>query len=194
MGKTEDYQLVLDTDEHCDACHITKVKRIISHTLMPRAESVGDFFHFDTFSFGCVGKNSIKYYLMIVDDKSRKCTVCFMRDRGEASQHLKNHCKSIKNTQGTYPRGYHADNISDYKPFVTWAQKKGMEPELTPIQSPEPNGPAERLGGITSEAVRMMILNTDLPLELWPYTINTATYILNRLVLSDGSDPPLQAW
>lgn len=68
-----------------------------------------------------------------------------------------------------------------------------MEPKLTLIQSPEPNGPTERSGGITSEAVRMMILNIDLPLELWPYTINTIIYILNRLVLSNRSDPPLQA-
>lgn len=97
IGKTEDYQLVLDTDEHCDACHIIKVKRIISHTPIPRAESVRDFFYFDIFSFDCVGKNSIKYYLMIVNNKSRKYTVYFMRDRGKVSQHLKNHCKSIKN-------------------------------------------------------------------------------------------------
>ena len=47
---------------------------------------------------------------------------------------------------------------------------------------PEANGKAERIGGVLNQTARSMMIDSGLPVCLWPYAIETAAKILNRLV------------
>jgi hypothetical protein len=54
--------------------------------------------------------------------------------------------------------------------------------EITPPYTTEPNGTVERFGGHINDIQRTMIIDADIPEEMWLYAIDTAIYIYNRLV------------
>jgi hypothetical protein len=71
---------------------------------------------------------------------------------------------------------------------------KGIAVDRTAPRSPEQNGPIERCGGIVTQMARTMLIDSGLPNELWPYAIDTAVYLLNRLIPIGQTKSPLQQW
>ena len=63
--------------------------------------------------------------------------------------------------------------------------------ELTPAYTPEPNGVAERMGGYINQTQRTMNMDAKLPDSLWPFRVNTAIYIHNRLVNPKTGKTPI---
>ena len=62
-----------------------------------------------------------------------------------------------------------------------WSKDRGTEIETTKPYTPHQNGVAKQSIGLIYRMARTMILDSGLPLYLWPEAINMAIEILNRL-------------
>jgi Reverse transcriptase (RNA-dependent DNA polymerase) len=182
-----------DLDFHCEPCHIAKAKRQVSHTTLPRSKNVWDLIHIDVQPVKPVGHGGVKYYLIIVNDKHRIPEVDFLHSKDEASDKMIAYCKAFKNLTGHYPVRVRLDGGSEFAKFTTWAKsKKGIQIELTPPRTPEPNGVAERYAGYLNQTARAMIIDAGLPEFLWPHAIETAAYTINRITSPNETESPLQ--
>lgn len=66
------------------------------------------------------------------------------------------------------------------KRYNAWIQQQGIQEEPSPVYTPEPNGRAERSGGVIRAKALAMQLSANLPTELWPETWQAAAYLYNR--------------
>lgn len=85
------------------------------------------------------------------------------------------------------------DGGTEFSKFRTWAQtEEGIHFEITPPNTPEPNGAIERAGGVIVRTARSFLLDSGLPAFLWPYAVLWATKILNLLPTSrnEGDKSP----
>jgi hypothetical protein len=134
-----------------------------------------EIFHADVQPIKPTGYGGLRYYLINVNDKHRIPEVEFLHDKGQAADRLISFCKKFKNITGRYPTRYRIDSGSEFKRFITWAKRKGIDVEPTPPRSPEPNGVAERYSDYLNQTARAMILDAKLPAKLWPYAIDNLT-------------------
>ena len=64
--------------------------------------------------------------------------------------------------------------------FGTHLRKCGIVSQLTPPGTPQRNGVSERRNHTLLDMARSMMSLTDLPLSFWGYTLEKATFTLNR--------------
>jgi hypothetical protein len=60
--------------------------------------------------------------------------------------------------------------------------KPGITLRLPSLYTTKPKGAVKRFGGHINNIQRTMIIDADMPEEIWPYVVDTAIYINNRLV------------
>jgi Reverse transcriptase (RNA-dependent DNA polymerase) len=185
---------IKNLDFHCHACHIAKAKRLVSHTPQQRSKDLHGLIHADVQPIKPMGLGGYNYYTIIVNDKHRVPTVLPHKDKGEASHKLITHCKQYKVQTGAYPKCVRIDGGLELKIFATWARKRGIFVEPTPPRSPEPNGVSERWAAYINQTARAMIIDSGLPAFLWPYAIDTAVYVIVRLINPGETKSPLQGY
>ncbi|GKD36301.1 ribonuclease H-like domain-containing protein [Tanacetum coccineum] len=60
---------------------------------------------------------------------------------------------------------------------------KGIKREFSVARTPQQNGVAERKNGTLIEATRTMLVDSKLPTTFWDEAVNTACYVLNRVLV-----------
>ncbi|GJV68808.1 putative ribonuclease H-like domain-containing protein [Tanacetum coccineum] len=63
--------------------------------------------------------------------------------------------------------------------------KKGINREFSMARTPQQNGVAERKNRTLIEAARIMLTDSLLPIPIWAEAVNTACYILNRVLVTN---------
>ena len=61
-------------------------------------------------------------------------------------------------------------------------REKGIEHQFTAPYNPQQNGVAERNNRTLIEAARSMLSDSKLPVIFWAEAVNTACYVLNRVL------------
>ncbi|GKD92214.1 putative ribonuclease H-like domain-containing protein, partial [Tanacetum coccineum] len=62
--------------------------------------------------------------------------------------------------------------------------KKGIKKEFSVARTPQQNGVAERKIRTLIEAARTMLADSLLPIPFWAEAVNTACYVLNRVLVT----------
>ncbi|OQE65453.1 hypothetical protein PENNAL_c0208G09362 [Penicillium nalgiovense] len=189
----EDDQLEL-YDFDCEACQLGKAKKQISRDKQQRVEKPGMKFHADSQSMNPPGPRGEKYWVPIVDDCTRYTEGPCFRSKDEIADYMIKFCKRQKLLRGRYPAIWRIDGGTEFHKFQTWAENEGMIFELTPAYTPEPNGVAERMGGYINQTQRTMNMDAKLPDMLWPFRVDTAIYIHNRLINPKTGKTPILTW
>ena len=118
--------------------------------------------------------------------------ISYIHSKDEAADKMIAYCKAFKNLIGHYPLRVRLDGGSEFSKFTKWAKNKGIQIQLTPPRTPEPNNVTERYTGYLNQTARTMIIDAGLPEFLWPYAIETAAYTINRIVNPNETESPLQ--
>ena len=90
-----------------------------------------------------------------------------------------------------------SDNGGEYSStaFQTFCAEKGISRQLTNPYTPEQNGVSERLNRTIMEAVRSMLIHSNLPLSFWAEAVQCAVYAHNRSPTSALHDAtPFECW
>ena len=80
------------------------------------------------------------------------------------------------------------------KRFHISLRKCGIVSQLTPPGTPQRNGVSERRNRTLLDMVRSMMSLTDLPLSFWGYTLETATFTLNRAPTKSVETTSCEHW
>ncbi|GJU33579.1 putative ribonuclease H-like domain-containing protein [Tanacetum coccineum] len=164
--------------QHKASCK-AKLERIIRKPL--------ELLHMDL--FGPVSIESInkkRYCLVVTDDFSRFSWVFFLATKDETSEILCNLIIGLEKQLNHNVKIIRCDNGTEFKNHAMneFCAKKGIKREFSVARTPQQNGVAERKNRTLIEAARTMLADSLLPIPFWAEAVNTACYVLNRVLVT----------
>ncbi|GJV08882.1 putative ribonuclease H-like domain-containing protein [Tanacetum coccineum] len=178
---------IFENDHSCVACQKGK-----QHKASCKAKLVNSIskplhmLHMDLF-----GPTNVKslmkksYCLVVTDDFSRFSWVFFLATKNETSGILKTFITEIENQLDHKVKVIRCDNGTEFKNSVMnqFCEMKGIKREFSVARTPQQNGVAERRNRTLIEAARTMLVDSKLPTTFWAEAVNTACYVLNRVLI-----------
>jgi hypothetical protein len=159
----------------CVACEKGKMTRKSFSKRKDRySTSVGDVIHSDVCGpITPIALGGYRYFVTFTDDYSRFTWVTPIKHKDEVLNLFKNLYNELKNQKGVKVKKLVSDGGGEYisKVFEAYLLKKGIESEVTPKNSPQMNGVAERLNRILMNIVRAMLKGKTLNNRLWAETL-----------------------
>ncbi|GJY61508.1 putative ribonuclease H-like domain-containing protein [Tanacetum coccineum] len=139
--------------------------------------------------FGPVSIESInkkRYCLVVTDDFSRFSWVFFLATKDETSEILCNLIIGLEKQLNHNVKIIRCDNGTEFKNHAMneFCAKKGIKREFSVARTPQQNGVAERKNRTLIEAARTMLADSLLPIPFWAEAVNTACYVLNRVLVT----------
>ncbi|GJV46996.1 putative ribonuclease H-like domain-containing protein [Tanacetum coccineum] len=103
----------------------------------------------------------------------------------ETSRILKTFITEIENQLDHKVKVIRCDNGTEFKNSVMnqFCEMKGIKREFSVARTPQQNGVAERKNRTLIEAARTMLVDSKLPTTFWAEAVNTACYVLNRVLV-----------
>jgi hypothetical protein len=173
------YSLVLSTKE----CALAKNAKDAFPRSESRSKGILDIIHSDVsgpMSIALV--HGLSYYVMFIDDFSRKTWIFFMNTKDEIFGQFQYFRAQVENQIGNKIKVLRLDNGGEYtsNEFKDFCKKVGIKRELIVSQNPQQNGVAERKNRSIIGFSRAIIHDQELPMVLWEETCNTMVYVHNR--------------
>lgn len=171
--------------EHCAMAHASRViSRRVSEDRSPRP-----FWriNWDLFDFPR-GLDGSSWLLVIKDEFSGVLYARALpsKSKGDVFPALREFQSMVKTKYGLAVCKVRQDNekavISEHgsTDYTEWCAREGIELELTPTYTHEPNGGGERAGKeVVTKSIKMRTA-ANLPERLWPWTSTAAVYLYNR--------------
>ena len=196
LAKMRNWQLT-GTLRPCAACAYAKSQQAkVSKTTKTRAEKQGERLFVDIGGPYTGTPRNSKFWLMVVDDFSRKKWSYYLKSKDDIAKPLKTLLDKIKGNG--WPCKYiRCDNAGEnVKHVENLANDYGIEMEYTARETPQQNGVAERaIAVIKARALAMMEkakFSKTTKNKFWAEATNTAT-ILSNIVPTGGNDDNLCA-
>ncbi|GJR61713.1 putative ribonuclease H-like domain-containing protein [Tanacetum coccineum] len=175
-------------DHSCLACkkgkqHRASCKKVKERTIREPLELL----HMDL--FGPVSVESVnkkKYCLVVTDDCSKFSWVFFLAYKDETYDMLHDLIVGLENRLRHKVKTIRCDHGTEFKNQLMneFCAKKGIKREYSIARTPQQNGVAERKNRTLIEAARTMLADSLLPIQFWAEAVNTACYVLNRVLVT----------
>ncbi|GJX78598.1 putative ribonuclease H-like domain-containing protein [Tanacetum coccineum] len=122
---------------------------------------------------------------VVTDDFSRFSWVFFFTTKDETSGILKTFITEIENQLDHKVKVIRCDNGTEFKNSVMnqFCEMKGIKREFSVARTPQQNGVAKRRNRTLIKATQTMLVDSKLPTTFWAEAINTACYVLNRVLV-----------
>ncbi|KAF7377884.1 Transcription factor [Mycena sanguinolenta] len=163
----------------CEVCIRAKMKgiRISKKHRDPRSKKPGDFVSGDLWGPTRVAaRGGYKYYGTFLDDDSDLAYVYLQKGKTEVETlgHYRDFEASMKTQHGV--------DIKEYTGglFDKHLASKGTARQLTPHDTPQLNGAAERLNGTIAGQMRALLLASELPKSFWGLAVMYVVWLRNR--------------
>jgi len=120
-----------------------------------------------------------RYYVIFVDDFSRKCWILFMQKKSETYSKLYEFKALVERESGKKVKALRSDNGCEYisDQFKDFCKEKWIRRELIASHNPQQNGVAERKNRTIVGVARVMLHDQGLPLHLWAEACNIVVYV-----------------
>ncbi|GJX63598.1 zinc finger, CCHC-type containing protein [Tanacetum coccineum] len=177
-----------ENDHTCVACQKGKQHKASCKT--KHVSSISQplqMLHMDLFGPTSVRSiNHKTYCLVVTDDFSRFSWVFFLATKSETSGILKKFITEIENQLNHKVKVIRSDNGTKFKnrEMDEFCGQKGIKREYSVARTPQQNGVAERKNRTLIEAARTMLADSLLPTVFWAEAVNTACYVLNRVLVT----------
>ncbi|GKE29779.1 putative ribonuclease H-like domain-containing protein [Tanacetum coccineum] len=180
--------IVFVNDHTCVACkkgkqHKASYKAKLERTIRKLLE----LFHMDLFGPDSVESiNKKKYCLVVTDDFSRFSWVFFLATKDKTNEILYKFITGLENQLNHKVKIIRSDHETEFKNHAMneFYAKKGIKREFSVASTPQQNGVAERKNRALIEAARTMLADSLLPIPFWAEAVNTACYVLNRILVT----------
>ncbi|GJS01049.1 putative ribonuclease H-like domain-containing protein [Tanacetum coccineum] len=175
-------------DHTCVVCQKGKQHKASCKTkLVSSISQPLQMLHMDLFGPTSVRSiNHKTYCLVVTDDFSRFSWVFFLASKDETSRILKRFIIEIENQLNYKVKVIRCDNGTEFKnrEMNELCGLKGIKREFSVARTPQQNGVAERKNRTLIEAARTMLADSLLPTVFWAEAVNTACYVLNRVLVT----------
>nr|KYP43110.1 Retrovirus-related Pol polyprotein from transposon TNT 1-94 [Cajanus cajan] len=165
----------------CEICHLAKHKRLPFPDSLTKSENVFDLIHVDI--WGPLSVASIfghKYFLTIVDDKSRFTWIFFMKNKFETKLLLQNFVSFVQTQFQQNIKTIRTDNGSEFL-LKDWYAKLGIVHQTSCVNTPQQNGVVERKHQHILSMARALMFQSNVSKMFWNYAIGHAVHLINRL-------------
>lgn len=182
----------------CVACVKGKQTRNTFKNIGSRAQNILDLVHSDV--CGPMTRPSIGsalYYVIFVDDFSRKVFLFTMKTKDEVTDKFIEFKNRVERESGRKIGILRSDNGGEYvnKRLKDILIKCGIKHQTTAPYTSEQNGVAERYNRSIVEKARCMLFDANLGKGFWAEAASTAAYIINRLPCNNNARvTPEEAW
>ena len=183
-------------DQQCECAICTQGKMCQFRNRKPdeRAKDPLEFVHCDLAGpIDPLAKDGFKYALSFVDDYTGINMVYFLKQKSDTVE------AAQKFLADTAPFGrvkrIRSDNGTEVtsQNFKTLLRKNAIKHETSAPYSPHQNGTVERAWRSLFDMARCLLLEANLPKELWTYAVTTSAYIRNRCFNSRLGETPFEA-
>jgi hypothetical protein len=122
------------------------------------------------------------YYVMFIDEFSRKTWIFFMKTKDEVFSRFQEFRAQVENQTGKKIKVLRSDNGGEYtsNDFKDFCKEAGIKRELTVSYNPQQNGVVERKNRSIISSSRAMIHDQEFPMFLWEEACNTTIYVQNK--------------
>jgi transposase InsO family protein len=169
----------------CSTCYVGKQKRDnIPKVRSNRATATLDLVYADLCGpFKTASLSGARYFLLFVDDFSRRMWVYFLRQKSEAFTKFQIFKTRVEAETGLRLRALKTDNGGEFtsRAFQDYCHTHGISKVLSQPYSSYQNGVVERRNRSLLEMARCMTLNRNLPAYLWAEAVNYACFVQNRV-------------
>ncbi|KAH9657240.1 Integrase catalytic domain-containing protein [Citrus sinensis] len=139
-----------------------------------------------------------KYYaFVIVDDYSRYTWVLFLANKDDAIDAFRIFYKKVQNEKGYSIACIRSDHGGEFEnhSFENFCNDFGIEHQFSSPRTPQQNGVVERKNRSIQEMARTMLNENSLPKYFWAEAVNTACYVLNRVLIRPNlNKTPYELW
>ncbi|KAH9670830.1 hypothetical protein KPL70_017126 [Citrus sinensis] len=152
-----------------------------------RAQKPLELIHTDVcgpFKPNSLGKSN--YFILFIDDFSRKTWVYFLKQKSEVFEAFKKFKAAVEKESEYQIKAMRSDRGGEFtsKEFLEFCEANGIQRPLTVPRSPQQNGVAERKNRTILDMARSMLKSKRLPKEFWA----EAVAYENRAKLDDKSE------
>lgn len=179
-----DLPSIHEIEEPCEACMLGKQQRkSFPKESQNRSKAPLELVHADLCGkMTTMALGGSSYFMLLVDDHSRKMWVYFLRDKADALEKFKVWHKLVMNENTTKLKKLRTDRGGEFcsTEFNNYCNKSGIQRQLTAPYTPQQNGVVERRNRTVVEMARCMLKGAGLPDAFWAEAVNTAVYVLNR--------------
>jgi len=188
-----------EKDKVCDACQMGKQtkssfksKNVISTTRPLQ------LLHMDLFGPSRIASFGGNYYaFVIVDDFSRFTWVLMIKHKDDALKSFISFAKRVQNEKGFFISKIRSDHGGEFDndAFKAYCEENGFSHNFSSPRTPQQNGVVERKNRTLQEFARSMLHEYGLPKYFWAEAVNTACYVLNRVLIRPSLDKtPYELW
>ena len=192
-GIVDGMRITDKTAFNCNICTMGKMTQSRNRGSDARATVPLQLVHSDlTGLIQPVARDGFKYAMSFVDDYSGVIFLYFLRKKSDALAATEYFLAD------TAPYGdvkrLRSDNGTEYtsSAFKSLLTRHRIKHEYSAPYSPHQNGTAERCWRTLFEMARCLLLNAELPKEMWTYAVRAASYIRNRCYNPRTGSTPFQ--
>ncbi|GJS58260.1 putative RNA-directed DNA polymerase [Tanacetum coccineum] len=168
----------------CEICHKAKQTKEPFPISDHKTSNLGDLVHLDVWGHYKVrSRDGFKYFLTVVDDYTRAVWVFLMQSKTEVFDNISEFYNLIKNQFNKSIKIFRSDNGTEFvnKKFETFVKSNGIIHQTSNSYTLQQNGVAERKHRHLLNTTRALMVQGGLPLNMWPESVLTATYLINKL-------------
>ncbi|KAH9728331.1 Integrase catalytic domain-containing protein [Citrus sinensis] len=186
-------------DRTCEACQFRKqIKTSFKSKNHVSTSKPLQLLHIDLFGPSRYASLSGKFYaFVIVDDYSRYTWVLFLANKDDAIDAFRIFYKKVQNEKGYSITCIRSDHGGEFKnhAFENFCNDLGIEHQFSSPRTPQQNGVVERKNRSIQEMTRTMLNENSLPKYFWAEAVNTACYVLNRMLIRPNlNKTPYELW
>jgi hypothetical protein len=184
------------TKLNCRICELNKaVRKAFSKMRSVVAENFGDVIHTDVGVYEKLSLGGNYYFLTFIDEKTRLAWVYFLKTKDEVFEKFLSFRKMFKTQFGQNFKKLNCDGGGEFlmtKKFNEFLLKKGILSSVTPPNSPQLNGIAERFNRTLQEGVRCCLREANLPDRFWAEALAYVVFLRNRIPRKNQKESPFE--
>ena len=189
----EGMKITTKGNPECDTCVQGKMSQYRNREPDSRATAPLQLVHSDLAGpITPESRDGHKYVMVFVDDYSGALGVYFLKNKSDATRATE-HFLADTAPYGTVKR-LRSDNGGEYisDEFKSLLLKNKVKHEFSAPYSPHQNGTAERAWRSLFDMGRCLLIEAELPKQLWTYAVMTSAHIRNRCYNPRTSKTPYE--
>nr|AAL31082.1 putative polyprotein [Oryza sativa Japonica Group] len=145
---------------------------------------------------GVFTKGGKRYFMTLIDDATRFCSVYLLKSKDEALDYFKIYKAEVENQLDRKIKRLRSDRGGEFfsNEFDLFCEEHGIIHERTSLYSPESNGIAERKNRTLTDLVNAMLDTAGLPKAWWGEALLTSNHVLNRVPNRNKDKTPYEIW
>ena len=133
------------------------------------------------------------YVFVIVNDYSRYTWVLFLDNKDDAIDACQIFYKNVQNEKCSSITCIRSNHVGEFEnhAFENFCNEFGIKYPFSSPKTPQQNGVVERKNMSIQEMAMTMLNANSLPKYVWPEAVNTACYVLNRVLIKHNLNKTL---